>query len=147
MTTPLRFHAEQDEAPPRLAMAPLVDIVLLLICFYLFVMRSIQSHADPTVALPRMLTDRAVATVPAEVVINLDGVGKLTVNGEAVDLARLDLRLEADRAAALTGGQRLDVVVRADRSLPYAALDEVLAACRAAGIGAVSIRSTREATP
>ena len=147
MTPPLRFNPAADEKPPALGMAPLVDIVLLLICFYLFVMRSIQSHAEPEITLPRLMTDRAVDTVPAAVVINLDADGVLKVNGEVMTLDDLTLRLEADRALAQETQTRLEVVVRADRTQTYAHLDEVLSACRAAGLGSVSIRSTREANP
>lgn len=146
MNTALSF-AVKDEEPPHLGMAPLVDIVLLLICFYLFVMQSIQSQAEETIDLPQLSSERTYDLMPAELTINLGGDGRLSLNGAEVDDADLADLLSSEHAEALGSDRRLVVVIRADRRQPFERLDTVLAACREAGLSAASIRSVRGVGP
>ncbi len=144
MTDTLRFQPDDAESPPHLGMAPLVDIVLLLICFYLFVMQSIQSRAEATIDLPAVYHAPAVAAEPAELVLNLDADGTITLNGQTLTLGALPSALTTELARAADQEQQLALVVRADRSQTYGRLDAVLETCREAGLGAVTLRTTQE---
>ena len=144
MSEPLSFTDAPDEAAPKIGMAPLVDIVLLLICFYLFVMQSIQSHAEEDINLPRLASEQTIDQVPAALTINLNAEGVVRLNGEVVDDATLTSMLMAEHARAVSDGQTLHVVVRADREQPFDRLDAILAACREAELSTVLIRSTRD---
>lgn len=147
MSQVLTFTPAKEEKPPPLGMAPLVDIVLLLICFYLFVMQSIQSQTEQTIDLPHLLSDRTQERLPAELTINLGADGGITLNGVAVDDDKLPTLLSAEHARALDNDQRLQVVLRADRRQSFARLDTVLAACREVGLPVVSIRSVQGVAP
>ena len=132
---------EPDEARPHIGMAPLVDIVLLLICFYLLVMQSIQSHVDENVELPRVANNQTTEVKPAELVINIDAAGGITFNGRGVDDAALRNLLHAEQAKSLESGRPVSAVIRADARQRYDLLDDALAACRDAGIAAVTVRT------
>ncbi|MEM7627733.1 MAG: biopolymer transporter ExbD [Planctomycetota bacterium] len=143
----LRYTSAKEEAPPPLGMAPLVDIVLLLICFYLFVMQSIQSQAEETIDLPQIRSEATQELMPAELTINLDAAGVIKLNGVAVDDETLPTLLSAEQAKALDTGQRLQVVVRADRRQSFERLDAVMSACREVGFASVSVRSVQGVLP
>lgn len=130
---------------PRPGLAPLVDIVLLLICFYLLVARSIQSRTDEPIELPAIAAEHTREPGAAELVVNLLEDGSIQVNGVAADLETLRAALHAERARPAAGGIAPRVVVRADAGREYRALDEILAACRDAGFPSVALRTQPEA--
>lgn len=138
--------ADADEAHPHIGMAPLVDIVLLLICFYLLVMQSIQNHVDKRVELPVVSHNRTTDIQPAELVINIDTEGTTTLNGQPVDEAALWRLLQIEQDRALDSGQPLRVVIRADARQRFEVLDSAMAVCREAGISTVIVRTQERRT-
>lgn len=142
MSEPLSFHHDPaDESVPHIGMAPLVDIVLLLICFYLLVMQSMQARTDDRIELPRMANNMTTELTPSELVVNITAEGTLSLNGQAVEPGDLQGLLQRERLRASESGEGLNVVVRADGRQRYAMLDTTLAACRDAGLGVVTIRA------
>lgn len=144
MSATLRFNPDDktDEAEPRIGMAPLVDIVLLLICFYLLVMQSMQARTDDRIELPKIAGDLTTELAPAELVLNINVQGVVSLNGQVIEPDSISDVLRGERARAAEAGQAVNVVIRADGRQRYAMLDAALAACRDAGMGVVTIRST-----
>ena len=140
-------------APPPTAarggigVAPLVDIVFLLICFYLFVTQSIQAHEDPSIQLPVMTNSLVAVEQPAELVINVAADGAIGLNSQTVDLVALRDALTDQRRQATQRGQVLSVVVRIDRRQPYRRLDQVWAVCREVGLELPLLRFTETDMP
>ena len=141
MSRELSYLPMQDDKPAPLGMAPLVDIVLLLICFYLLVTQSFQSQSELAIDLPQMVTPRLQEISPAELTLNLTADGAIDLNGMVVTLENLSASLATEQARALASRQSLNVVVRADRQQDFARLDELLSVCRESGLASVSIRS------
>ena len=142
MSEPLSFnHAPADESAPHLGMAPLVDIVLLLICFYLLVMQSMQARTDDRIELPRMANNMTTEMTPSELVVNITAEGMLSLNGQPVEPGDLRELLQLERRRAAEAGEALNVVVRADGRQRYAMLQSTLVACRDAGMGVVTVRA------
>lgn len=142
MSEPLSFnHDPPDDSAPHIGMAPLVDIVLLLICFYLLVMQSMQARTDDRIELPRMANQMTTELTPSELVVNITAEGTVTLNGEVVEAGGLAGLLQHERLRASGVGQDLNVVVRADGRQRYGMLDATLKACREAGMGVVTIRA------
>lgn len=142
MSEPLSFnHAPADDSAPHIGMAPLVDIVLLLICFYLLVMQSMQARTDDRIELPRMANDMTTELTPSELVVNITAEGTLNLNGQPAELGDLQEQLQRERVRASEAGEALNVVVRADGRQRYGMLDAALAACRDAGMGVVTVRA------
>jgi biopolymer transport protein ExbD len=133
---------DADAARPQIGMAPLVDIVLLLICFYLLVMQSMQSRTDDQIDLPKMANNQTSEVAPAELVVNIDATGEINLNGERIELAGLGEYLLTERSRAQANGAQLNVVIRADGRQSYGMLDAALSACRDAGLPGATIRAT-----
>lgn len=143
MSATLTFDRDEaDEARPHIGMAPLVDIVLLLICFYLLVMQSMQARTDDKIMLPEMTNNQATELIPAELVVNINTEGLVTLNGQAVAIEDLAGVLADERVRAAQTGQEINAVVRADGRQRFGMLDAALRACRDAGLGVVTIRAT-----
>ena len=142
-TGTFRFSAQPRRGPAGLAMAPLVDIVLLLVCFYLLTTQLVRGRSDPAVELPVMAAAAGATRHPAELVVNLRADGRVTVGGRAMAVEDLAGMLGAELARAIRERKRFRVVVRADRRQPFGGLDEVLGACEAAGLPGVVFRIGR----
>lgn len=141
------FAPQRKDRSAGLQMAPLIDIVFLLICFYLLVAQLIRSQKDPTVELPAMPHAASRKELPAEVVVNLRADGAVTVDSRPVALAALPALLQGELARAVRDGQPFRVVVRADRRQRFGRLDDVLQACKTAGLGGVVFRAKQEDLP
>jgi biopolymer transport protein ExbD len=137
----LDFGAGQHDYEAKMQLAPVVDLVLFLIWFYLLVGQLVVQQKDSTVVLPQMARAPAALEVPAEVVVNLRQDGQVTVSGQGFGATALEEELRRLSARAQAGGERLRVVVRADRRQTYARLDEVLRSCRRAGLKQVVFRA------
>jgi len=140
----LRFEQVTEHETIALQVAPMVDIVLFLICFFMLASEMVQGQKDRLVELPYMKSPLAAVETRAEVIVNLRPDGAVTVQGESLALDSLAGLLAGESQAARREGRPLRVVVRADRRQRFAALDDVLTACRKAGLEQVVFRATEE---
>ena len=137
------FVSPEPRSGVTVHVAPLIDIVFLLICFYLLVAQLISDQKDPSVELASMANPALRSETPAEMVINLRHDGAVTVGGRTVSLPALQAMLSDQLAAAGHAGETLHVVVRADRRQQYGKLDEVLKTVRRSGITQIVFRTVR----
>ncbi len=137
------FVLPEERSEATFYVAPLIDIVFLLICFYLLVAQLISEQKDPSVELASMANPEIRSEGPAELVINLRRDGAVTVSGRTVSLPALRALLSDQSDAAHRTGRTLRVVVRADRRQKYAKLDEVLETVRRSGIKQIVFRTVR----
>ena len=143
MTThkPIRFESEEGDRAPKVSFIPLIDIVLQIICFYLFISAGVQMYQDSSVQLPEMKAQQLNGEAPAEFTINIDSAGAMNLNGVPLDAAMLPGALAAAKAKAVEANQHLLVAIRADKRQQFAVLDRVLQACREAQVPNVAIRA------
>jgi len=137
----LNFVPAVPRTSPRFQVAPLVDIVFLLVCFFMLTSQLIQTHKDPEVDLPIMTSPGAAREVPAEVTVNLRPDGTLSVGGRRIVVDDLAGVLTAHLARARRRGEAVRVVVRADRRQRFARLDEVLDVCRSIRLPQIVFRA------
>jgi len=113
-------------------MTPLVDIVLLLLVFYIVTTAFIDRE------LELELPEADASSVPEEkkmFTIEVSQDGELALNGERVTLGRLDRTLESEAAA----DNIRSVEIRADKLVAHGRVVEVLGVVKKHGIEAVGI--------
>ena len=121
---------EAGERGVTLEMTPLIDIVFLLLIFFLVATTFHQTEREMQIALPNTAFAGPISTALREIIINVDVDGDIIVNGrvlEAEDLKRL-----VEGAVASNADQK--VTVRGDRETSYANIVRVLDICKGAGI-------------
>lgn len=138
----LNFEKSSNATPLRVSFIPMIDVVLQIICFYLFVSAGVQSYQDTTVQLPTMINQQLESQLPAALTINLAADGTIDLNGEPVAVENLRARLVG--AKATSGTEQFIVAIRADRRQRYGALNEILQICAAANVPTVAVRSQRD---
>ena len=126
----MNFMKNKRSRAPAVQMASLMDIVFLLLCF--FVTSSVFSQWETEVAITLPTTKSATipGRMPGEIILNLNADGKVSVNGHALSLEEVTKRLT--RIAENFPGQ--PVVIRADKTCSYETLMSLIDACRTANV-------------
>ncbi len=125
----MRYFDESDIPEARIELTPLIDVVFLLLTFFVFAL-VVSARLEVTeIELPPIRAGEGQGPAPAVVMVELTPDGAVRVEGEAIDLAQVGPRLttafQADPDAAL--------VLAADRTAPVGQLLAVIDALGEAG--------------
>ncbi|MCL4204507.1 MAG: biopolymer transporter ExbD [Pirellulaceae bacterium] len=113
-------------------MTPMIDVVFLLIIFFLVSSHLAKQEVQMPLPLPTAANGaRPVETAARRLTINVLGDGRLLLAGKPVETDELRQRLAAARAES---GADLEVRVRGDRTVAYRHVESILLACARAGI-------------
>ncbi len=136
----MKFKVETRPKVPVLALTSMLDVIFLLLCFFVTASVYSQWESEISVRLPRAATADEPHRLPGEIIANITKDGTVRVNGVALTIEDLTARLA--RISAFYPDQA--VIVRADRQTPYDALIKVLDACRAANVWNFSFATAPE---
>ena len=117
----------------RLELTPLIDVMFLVLVFFIYSICEMAVHRGVKVDLPDA---RGEAERGERIVITIEPGDAVSVNGIRVDKAGAVARVQA----LVSAGVRLPVLVAADRRASFGTGVELLAALKAAGVEAVSVQ-------
>ncbi len=121
---------EAGERDVSLEMTPLIDMVFLLLIFFLVATTFHQTEREMQIALPNAAFAGPISTALREIIINVDTDGNIIVNGRILEPQ--DLQRLVEEAVAANADQK--VTVRGDRDTSYANIVRVLDICKGSGI-------------
>ena len=136
----MKFKTRTKSKAPALALTSMLDVIFLLLCFFITVSVYSQWESEISINLPKAETAEAPERLPGEIIVNISRDGLVTVNGLALKLDELQSRLS--RIAKFYPGQ--PVIIRADRETKYDALVKVIDTCRAADVWNFSLATEGE---
>ena len=110
-------------------MAPMIDMVFLLLVFFMCVSSLSQADKRTPVALPDSAESKVPEDLKDRAMVTVQAGGAVFVGGEPTDVGGLGRRLRT----ALTGNPKLRLQVRADGRATFAEIKKVLRACAEAG--------------
>ena len=119
----------------RIEMLPLIDIVFLLLVFFIYAMLSMAVHRGLPVELPLSSTAQIDKKLTLSVSVEADET--IYVNKERVALEHLPEVLRSKAALTREPG----VLIFADRSLQYQMIYNVLDKIRQAGLSRISLQA------
>jgi biopolymer transport protein ExbD len=125
----------------RIEMLPMIDIVFLLLVFFIYAMLSMAVHRGLPVNLPASKTVKIDKKLVLAVTIRADG--SIFVDKEPVELDRVTTVLQAKAK----GIEQPGVLLFADRSLTYQSLFDVLDRIRQAGLNRISLQAELDELP
>lgn len=126
---------EQDAPPSGLDLTPMLDVVFLLLIFFL--LTSIFSRSSLPLDLPRAAT--AVNTPEKEITVTLLAGGGITVNGRPERQDALATAL----AARLAAGAEPALALNAEKYVPFWRVVQAMDAARQAGIDKMAVGTER----
>ncbi len=111
-------------------LTPIIDIVFLLLIFFLVATTFQQTEREIDIALPDAESGAPISVALRELVINVDRNGALILSGRTV--APDDLRDILTQAVAQNTEQK--VTLRADRDAAWGSVAQALDICEGAGV-------------
>jgi len=124
------LQSRREGSDVSIELTPLVDMVFLLIIFFLVATSFQQAEREMAIALPAAQSAGPISAALREIVINVDREGAIHVGGRQMN--RDELSETVRRAVEANSEQK--VVVRGDRATAYANVVSVLDVCKSAGI-------------
>jgi biopolymer transport protein ExbD len=112
----------------------MIDVVFLLLCFFVTSQVFTQWESEIDIALPTARTAEFNRRLPGEIILNIRTSGEVAVSGRVLNEGELSSLL--DRLVKLFPGQ--PVLIRADRETPYRFVIRVLDLCRKSEIWNIS---------
>jgi len=126
----MNFRKRNRNALPSFQMTSVMDIIFLLLCFFITTSVFSQWEYEIDISLPTAQSGKVPDRLPGEIIINIAKDGRVSVNQQDLTLDALKARL--DRLARYFPGQ--PVVLRADKETRYEDLIKVVDTCRKADI-------------
>ena len=126
----MKINVRNRSKAPQLALTSMLDVIFLLLCFFVTVSVFAHWESEISIKLPNADTADQPDRLPGEIIVNLDKDGKITVNSAALTLEQLGGKLA--QVSKFFPGQ--PVIIRADKEVKYDKLVKLLDTCRAADI-------------
>jgi biopolymer transport protein ExbD len=133
----LRKHASPQH--PGIQLAPLVDVLMLLLIFFLLTWNAARNENELDVKVPKASAAKEQSAPIGDVVVNVKADGNVVVNrrtlsgSELTDLLKSLVQLDADQA----------VVIRGDEAGQYKNIVDVLNICSQAGVTNVAFATAK----
>ena len=139
----MRFKRKQPGRLPEVQFTSMIDIVFLLLCFFISTSVFSQWEYEVDVVLPTARSGKLPQRLPGEVIINLARDGRIVINRQ--ELSERELYGRLARLAQYYPGQ--PIVLRADRQVAYERVLGIIDVCRRADIWNISFATSGEGSP
>jgi len=129
------FRSRSDADEPAMNLTPMIDVLFLLVIFFLFASKFREQEGRIAVNVPGVQQLRPLTRTPDEHTITLSPDGRVALDGIELNRSQLGARLvELKR-----NYPDVQVVLRADRAAPWALGTEICELCQRAGVTRVGI--------
>jgi len=129
---PLKTHLDEQ---PTLNLTPMIDIVFLLIIFFMVGTKFTELERKIGLRVPEVTDTGALTAAPERKVVNVYRDGAITLDRKPVTLQELTQKL----AAARSQYSDLGILVRGDANGQFQRVAEVLNACKQADVRELGI--------
>ena len=126
----MKFAPKHVSRAPKLAMTSMLDVIFLLLCFFVTASDYARWESDFSIQLPTASNSTAPKSLPCDIVVNLAKDGAVSVNSRVLTLDDLGTRLA--KIARFYPGQT--VIIRSDKAASYESLVRLIDVCRGAGV-------------
>lgn len=120
---------------PKLDLTPMIDIVFLLIIFFMVGTQFTEMERQYDIKLPTVTDAKPLTNLPDDIIVNVQQNGDITLNGEKKSLEELESTL----ATAKENFPGQSVVIRGDSTGPYQNVMNILEICHRVKIRSVSL--------
>ncbi len=126
----MRFLRAQPLQPLGFQIAPLVDVLLVLLLYFILTWNFALTESQLDISVPTAREGREAQRAIGQMIVNVDGEGRIIVNRRTLnpdELLDILQKLASDYPDQA-------VVLRGDAGASYSAIVRVLDICRAANI-------------
>ena len=130
----MKLLAKKTDEEPIMMMAPMIDIIFLLLIFFLMTSIFARLENELSITVPTADESRPPRRTPGEIIINLTSDGVIVVNQRRLNMEELEEILV--KIGNIYRDQ--SVIIRGDRKALFGRAIAILDACAKAGIWNVS---------
>ena len=129
----MKFQNKEPESA-AFPLAPMIDVVFLLLIFFIATMQFSQSERELNVSVPVAEEGADARQTVGEIIVNVKEDGEVVVDNAVMTQAQLFEKLQ--RIAAVHKNQAIRI--RGDGQVEYQKIVEVIDVCQKAGIPHIS---------
>jgi len=137
----MKFTSRQPE-PAGMQLAPMIDIVFLLLIFFIVTWQFSRYETELNVSVPTAEEGSELTRPKGEIIVNVLADGTIRVEGVTLNLPQLHDKL----APIAIRFENQPIRIRGDASVVYQRIVEVIDTCQKAGIWNISF-ATQRPTP
>jgi len=126
------------EQEPRLGIAPLIDVVFLLLIF--FMLTSLFDVGSVVVIRLPKVSQKAYDREDNKIILVIDKKGQTYLEGEIVNLKKLNLRLKS----LAEKGHPINLVLEADKEVQHGKVIQIMDLAKRAGVSSIIIAARWE---
>lgn len=135
----MKLNKNLEEVKLDLQVSPLIDVVFLLLIYFIVTMELIRKEGDISFMLPAQSQPQVMISLPVEVVILISTDGTVSVDGitfsdQDKELADLTTQIKGLRAVAKSQGSTFFVNLLPHKEALHHRIVNVMDACAAAGV-------------
>jgi biopolymer transport protein ExbD len=127
---------KRSSVASTLSLTPLIDVVFLLLIFFLVTSEFEDEERRLDIVLPSATSAMPMISKPKEVVVDIDSEGNIYVGGKLKAIAELQVILEA---AVADNPTNQTVVIRSDRRASFQPVVSVMDVCNRTGVSDYSV--------
>jgi biopolymer transport protein ExbD len=127
----MSVQINKGTALASLSITPLIDIVFLLLIFFLVATRFAEEDRELDVQLPSASEAKPLTVKPREIFVNIDKDGRFYVGGKILNA---DAVFEVLQRAATDNPGHQSVVIRADKRVPLDYAVKIMDLCNKSNI-------------
>lgn len=134
----------KDTQAVEMQMGPMIDMVFLLLVFFMVSAKPIKQESDVNIGLPGTVSQEEVLDIPDEQRIKIDPAGQVLLNDQPIDspqspdLPNLTATLKRFKESADANKSEALVTIDADDQANHQRIVTVLNSCAAAKITGVT---------
>jgi biopolymer transport protein ExbD len=127
----MAVQIKRSSVAGTLSLTPLIDVVFLLLIFFLVTSEFEEEERRLDIVLPTATSAVPMVGKPREIVIDVDAEGQVYLRGREMTLERLE---ELVRAAVDNNPTNQSAVIRADRKASFQPVVSVMDICNRTGV-------------
>ena len=135
----MNFRRRLESPAIGLQLAPMIDVILFLLCFFLLTWNLARYEADLEVKVPVAKEGQTPKRLPGEVIINVTKEGKVNINRRPVSPEELKQILQG----VIQQYPDQAVILRADQGTEYKYVVGVLDVCRASQVWNIAFATSK----
>jgi len=141
----MRRRKQRRASAVEMQMTPMIDMVFLLLVFFMVSAKPVQPELDIPMGLPGQVAQEEIVDLPDEARVIIEPTGQVVLNeqnlDEAADTSLPELRavLTRFRLSAENAKTEVLVTLAPHDTVPHQRLVDVLNACAEAGIRGVTL--------
>jgi biopolymer transport protein ExbD len=131
----------KGSALSSLSLTPLIDVVFLLLVFFLVTTRFAQEDYELDVVLPSASEAQPLMAQPKELFVNIDRNGDYVVDGRVMSRDEVEQVL---RQAVANNPVNQSVIIRADKRVAFDFVVAIMNLCNRAGVRDYSVTTQQQ---